>query len=168
MYNHVLIERDDFVEKEQKADELAEWLAEYIRQKGYRAYAQSEKNNFRSGNFDRSTRSSTLPHKTIALLSGLGFIGKNNLLITENYGCAFSMCTVLTDSPITAEKHSLVSIKCGSCDACVKVCPEKAIHGNEWTQSGGREDLVDVSKCSCTLKCMVFCPWTLRYAGQIK
>lgn len=168
MYNNVQIERDEFLEKERKADELAEWLAEYIQQKGYHAYAQSEKSNLQSGNFDEKTRTSTLPHKTIARLTGLGFIGKNNLLVTKNYGCAISMCTVLTDAPILTEKHPLVPSKCGECSICKSVCPAKAIYGNDWTQEGGREKLVDVLKCLCTLKCLINCPWTLKYAGVKK
>lgn len=164
IYNNIQIEHDEFLEKEQKADELAEWLAVYIQQKGYHAYAQSEKNNLHSGNYDEKTRTSTLPHKTIARLAGLGFIGKNNLLVTEDYGCAFSMCTVLTDAPILTVKHPLVTSKCGECNICKNICPAKAIRGNEWTQDVGRESLVDVFKCFCALKCMINCPWTLKYA----
>jgi epoxyqueuosine reductase QueG len=31
---------------------------------------------------------SALPHKTIAILSGIGYIGKSNLFITEEFGAA--------------------------------------------------------------------------------
>jgi epoxyqueuosine reductase len=166
MRNNLQIEHDEFVEKEHETDELADWLAAYIRQKGYRAYSQSEQNHMKNGNYDEETRSSILPHKTIARAAGLGFIGKNNLLVTQDYGCTFSMCTVLTDAPISAESHPAFFSKCGKCDVCKKACPAQAIHGNEWTLNGGREAVVDVSKCICTLKCMVNCPWTLRYARQ--
>jgi len=159
-------DQDEFVDKEHETDELADWLAEYIWQKGYRAYSQSEKNIEKSGNYDEKTRSSRLPHKTIARLAGLGFIGKNNLLITKDYGCAFSMCTVLTDAPILTETYPLISSKCGPCDVCKTVCPGHAIYGNEWTESGGRDAIVDVFKCVCPLKCMVNCPHTLKYAFQ--
>ncbi len=66
MRNDLQTDHDEFVEKEQKTDELADWIAAYINQKGYRAYSQSEKNNMESGNYDEKTRSSILPHKTIA------------------------------------------------------------------------------------------------------
>lgn len=166
MRKDLQIDHDEFLEKEHITDELADWLAEYIHQKGYCAYSQSEQNNAKSGNFEKETRTSTLPHKTIARMAGLGFIGKNNLLVTQDYGCAFSMCTVLTDAPITAESHPIVPSKCGKCDICKNVCPAQAIQGNEWTLSGDREALVDVFKCNCPLKCMLNCPWTLKYAGQ--
>jgi len=158
--------RDEFVDKEHQTNELADWLAEYIRQKGYRAYSQSEQSIEKNGNYDEKTRSSRLPHKTIARLAGLGFIGKNNLLIIKDYGCAFSMCTVLTDAPILAEAHPPISSKCGQCDVCKTVCPGHAFYGNEWSESGSRDAVVDVFKCICPLKCMVNCPHTLKYALQ--
>lgn len=160
------IEHDDFVEKEHAADALADELAEYIRQRGHRAYSQSEESNFQNGNFNPGTKSSKLPHKTIARLAGLGYIGKNNLLIHEEFGCAFSMCTVLTDAPIVTKNYPSVSEKCGFCDICRQVCPDGAILGNEWSENGGREAVVDVFKCTCGLKCMVNCPQTLAYALQ--
>lgn len=167
-FNNIQMAHDEYLEKDQKVNELAEWLAIYIQQRGYRAYAQSENNNLQNGRYDEKTRTSALPHKTIARLAGLGFIGKNNLLVTEDYGCGFCMCTVLTDAPIQVEKYPLISSRCGSCHICKRICPAKAIHGNEWTLSGGRENLIDVFKCSCPLKCMVNCPWTLKYAGVME
>jgi len=157
-------QNDEFVQKEKRADEIAEQLADFIRNKGYNAYPQSEKGNAESGHYDEATATSTLPHKTIARLAGLGFIGKSDLFVTEKYGSAFSMCTVLTDAPVEIENKPLIQPKCGACDLCVKACPAGAIHGREWTESGGRESIVDVTKCFCALKCMVACPWTLRYA----
>jgi len=50
---------------------------------GYPSCSQSEKSNDQSGGFDAANRSSKLPHKTIARLAGIGYIGKNNLLITD-------------------------------------------------------------------------------------
>ena len=173
MYNNLPVENDEFIEKEQKVEELADWLSEYIKKKGYDAHSQSERSNAKKGyiekkyiNPDLEQGISILPQKTIARLAGIGFIGKNNLLVTEEYGCAFSMCSVLTNAPISKESASLVSPKCGNCDVCVQICPGKAILGNQWTEIGGRESLIDVSKCFCALKCMMACPWTLKYARR--
>ena len=157
---------DEFMEKEHEADALADWLAEHLQRKGYRSYSQSEQSNSQAGNYDYLTSKSRLPHKTIARLAGIGFIGKNNLLINENFGCAFSMCTVLTDAPIIADRNSLIPSVCGECEICKQVCPGGAILGNGWSEHTGREDLVDVSQCTCSLKCMVHCPQTLNYALQ--
>lgn len=77
--------------EENKTDELADELATIIQEKGYKAISQSEKGIDFRGEYDEKTKSSTLPHKKIATMSGLGWIGKNNLLVTEKYGAAISM-----------------------------------------------------------------------------
>ena len=110
---------------------------------------------------------SILPQKTIARIAGFGFIGKNNLLITKEYDCALCMCSVLTDAPVVTERHPIIPPQCGSCGECVKSCTGKAIRGNEWTIDGGRESVVDVSKCCCPLKCVIVCPWTVKYASRV-
>jgi len=154
----------EFVDKEHETDAIADWLAEYLRQQGYKSYSQSENSHSQNGNFDEKTLTSILPHRTIARLAGIGYIGKNNLLINEKYGCAFSMCTVLTNAPITTEEYPLVLSECGDCGVCKQVCPDNVILGNEWSEITGREGVVDVFKCTCALKCMVNCPHTLKYA----
>lgn len=78
-YIHRLITEDDidyseFMETENRTDHLAEWVADYIFTKGYRAFAQSEKNLIKQGNYNEFTKSTLLPHKKIALLAGLGWI----------------------------------------------------------------------------------------------
>ena len=156
----------EFADIEHGTDALADWLAEYLREKGYRAYSQSEKSNEQSGNYEEENLSTSLPHKTIARLAGIGYIGKNNLLITEEFGCAISMCSVLTDAPVVPESHTIISAECGDCDICKEICPGGAIAGNEWSESVGREYMADVFKCNCAIKCVVNCPKTLAYAEQ--
>jgi len=156
----------EFAEMEHETDALADWLAEYLRGKGYRVYSQSEESNEGSGNYDKSTMSSTLPHKTIAGLAGIGYIGKNNLLITEEFGCAISMCTVLTDAPVESDNQSIIPSGCGDCEICKEVCPGGAITGNGWSQGAGRDEVVDVYRCNCALKCIVNCPKTMEYIND--
>ena len=162
--NEEKTERDEFVDKERETDVLADELADYIRRKGYKAFSQSEENLIQSGNYDEESHTTALPHKTIARLAGIGFMGKNDLLITEEFGCAFSMCTVLTDAPLATDSYPIISSDCGDCDICKEVCAKNAILGNEWSEAAGREGVVDVYKCYCALKCVVHCPHTLKYA----
>ena len=156
--------RDEFLEKERAVDGLADRLAEHLQAKGWRAFPQSEAALMKNGGFDAATRSSRLPHKTIARLAGMGFVGKNNLLVTREYGCGFCMCTVLTDAPLAVEKRPPQEPGCGACEVCKTVCPAHAIHGVEWSEEGGRDAVVDVFKCACALRCVVNCPRTLEYA----
>lgn len=159
---------NEFSEKEHRADKLAEWTAEYLQDQGYKAFAQSEENIGQNGYFNTETKSSTLPHKTIALLTGLGWIGKNDLLITQDYGCAICMCSVLTDAPIDVKAHPLINSKCGECDICKQICPTNAILGNVWSKNCNRDMLIDVFRCECCLKCLSHCPWTVNYTKKEK
>jgi epoxyqueuosine reductase QueG len=156
-------DRSEFSKEERAVDGLAEGLAELLLSMGHRSYAQSESNIIRDGLIDRETRASVLPHKTVALLSGIGWIGKSDLLVTPRFGSGFCMCTVLTDAPFAAGRKEVMTPQCGECNVCRANCPVHAISGNDWQPGCGRESLVDISLCTQCLRCLVLCPWTQRY-----
>jgi epoxyqueuosine reductase len=153
----------EFGEKEHRADELAEWTSDFIVAKGYKAFAQSEKNLSLHGFYDETTKTTPLPHKKIAILSGLGWIGKNNLLITKEYGSAMCICSVLTNAPLPTENNPIIMPKCGKCTVCKDFCPMGAIYGSTWTPGMNRDFIVNVYHCDGCLKCLVNCPWTQKY-----
>jgi epoxyqueuosine reductase QueG len=64
-------------------------------------------------------------HKKIGELAGLGFIGRNNLLVNPDFGSRFRLTTILTNAPLEADKR--LKIDCGTCSECIKVCPVSAI-----------------------------------------
>jgi epoxyqueuosine reductase QueG len=66
-----------------------------------------------------------LSHKKVAYLAGLGWIGRNNLLVNERLGARFRLSCVLTDMPLEADRP--VESGCGACRACVESCPCRAI-----------------------------------------
>jgi epoxyqueuosine reductase len=71
-----------------------------------------------------------LSHKRIATAAGLGWIGRNNLLVTPEHGSQVRLATVLTDIPFEATHYSPLithSSGCGSCRACIATCPAQAI-----------------------------------------
>jgi len=69
-----------------------------------------------------------LSHRQVAVELGMGFYGRNNLLVTPKYGSQVRLATILTDfpaeipGPCKTGKYS-----CGNCSACAAVCPAKAI-----------------------------------------
>ncbi|MCF8358499.1 MAG: hypothetical protein K9H26_07050 [Prolixibacteraceae bacterium] len=163
MIRNGLMNEDEFNLKEIRANNMADHLASFITKKGYGAYSQSEENIEKTGYYDNKNFITPLPHKTIARLAGLGWIGKNDLLINPEMGCAFCMCSVLTDAPLNTESHQSLPSECGDCDVCVKICPVDAICGKNWDEAQSRDELVNVHKCITCLKCMVFCPYTKTY-----
>lgn len=157
------LDHSEFREKEHKADELAEWSADFIIAKGYNALAQSEKSLLAHGFYDEAAKTTPLPHKAIALLSGLGWIGKDNLLVTTEYGSAFCMCTILTDAPLLTENKPILMSRCGECTVCKDICPVGVIHGYTWNRDVHRDLIVDVYHCISCLKCLANCIWTQKY-----
>ncbi len=90
-----------------------------------------------------------LPHKTVAVLSGLGFVGKSGLFLSAEYGSKVRLATVLTNMPLKREL-SLIENGCGDCQACKKACPAGAIFGELPTTNGERN--FDAEKCSRYMK----------------
>ena len=129
---------------------------------------------------DYKTLTTSLPHKTVARLAGLGWIGKSALLITEEYGTAVRFATALTDAKFEAAKP-LNASRCGDCRKCVDNCPAKAISGRNWKLGLEREAIYDAFACCDMTRrlsnkigfnthicgiCINVCPWTQKYISR--
>jgi len=68
-----------------------------------------------------------LSHREIAGLAGLGWMGRNNLLITPEFGSMVRLVTVLTDMELPAQSGDHAGEDCGTCRKCVMMCPVGAI-----------------------------------------
>lgn len=86
-------------------------------------------------------------HKTAATRSGLGWIGKNGLLVTPEFGPRVRLGTVLTDWPLPVE-DPVTKSACRTCDLCVKACPAIALTGRNWEAGMERCQIVDAKACS--------------------
>lgn len=93
--------------------------------------------------------SGLVSHKTCAVLSGLGFVGKSGLFLSEKYGSKVRLATVLTDMPLSSE-HPVIENGCGSCEICKNACPAGAIFG-ELPKANGERNF-DPEKCSKYMK----------------
>lgn len=152
---------------------LAGKVSEFIKEKGYNAdfIPPTQKVD------DPERLYAEFPHKTAATLAGLGWIGKNAVLVTKKYGSAVRIITVFTDAPLVAEKPVLKSY-CGNCDNCREHCPAGAIFGVKWSQGMPREKLLNIRRCfeysrkmgyeagpghGVCGRCIAVCPWTEKY-----
>jgi epoxyqueuosine reductase len=66
-----------------------------------------------------------LSHKHVGRAAGLGWFGRNNLLVNPALGSRFRLVTVLTD--VQLEAAAPLADGCGTCRACVATCPASAI-----------------------------------------
>ena len=85
-------------------------------------------------------------NKMAASLAGLGWVGKNCLLITPDRGPRVRWGAILTDAPLSAGKL-LQGKGCGGCNICVEACPAGAFTGKSFIPSEPRAERMDAMKC---------------------
>jgi len=96
---------------------------------------------------DWQRQTAHLSHKMIALRAGMGWIGRNNLLVHPEYGSRIRLATILTDMPLSTSEP-LKSGSCGDCRKCIEACPVSAIKEThkEWDKQACLEKLKSYSK----------------------
>jgi epoxyqueuosine reductase len=83
-----------------------------------------------------------LSHREAGFRSGLGWRGRNNLLVNPRFGSQVRYITVLTDLALP-EGRALES-DCGQCVKCLEVCPVGAIHEDP--------EQFDLDRCAAQLR----------------
>jgi len=120
---------------------------------------------------------SSLPEKKLAEAGGLGFIGRNTLLIEKTYGSRGLLAGMILPLELEVSPPSKESISpgCGTCRACEESCPGSALRDfslnrekclQHWTSSEGiipdRLKKVWGNRIyGCTV-CQDVCPWNRK------
>ncbi len=81
--------------------------------------------------------SSPIMEKSLAERAGLGFLGKNTLLINKQFGSWILLGELLTSLQLPIDKP--ITGTCGTCTRCIDICPTNAI-----LQPG---QMLDATKC---------------------
>ncbi|MBN2145204.1 MAG: epoxyqueuosine reductase [Candidatus Aureabacteria bacterium] len=95
-------------------------LTQWIEQKGFNALPIAA-----SIVLDFDANLAHLSHRHAAYYAGLGWYGRNNLLVHPHYGARLRFATVLTDLPLQCGEP--LTGDCGDCRDCTGVCPAGAI-----------------------------------------
>lgn len=82
------------------------------------------------------TDSAPILERAWAKKSGLGWIGKNSMLINPKKGSFYFLAEIILD--VEFDYDAPIKDYCGTCNACVEACPTEAILPNK---------VVDGSKC---------------------
>ena len=112
-------------------------VADHIQKRGFRSLPIAA-----SQIVDWEGQRAHVSHKHVGRAAGLGWFGRNNLLVNPALGARFRLVTVLTDMPL--EAGAPLDRDCGPCRACAAPCPAGAIKDR-------REDF-DHRACYETLK----------------
>lgn len=124
-----------------RLDHVASRVSSVLQQSGHRVLPIPA-----SQTVDTMHQRSAFSHKLAAHLAGLGWIGRNCLLITPEVGPRVRWATVLTDAPLTPTGTSMGQ-RCGSCRQCVDACPAQAFTGEPYRDGDPREARFDFHKC---------------------
>jgi epoxyqueuosine reductase len=106
-----------------------------------------------------------------AARSGVGFYGKNTLLITRRFGSWVVLGTLVSD--LELETTASLELDCGSCALCIEACPTGALDEpgtldatkclSYWTQSAHEapepyREALEAQVYGCDI-CQDVCPW---------
>jgi epoxyqueuosine reductase len=104
-------------------DQAALFCATECRRMGYRAFPVPA-----SQMMDWDRLLGHLSHRELGALAGIGWRGRNNLLVHPEFGSQVRYASVLTDAPLPDRGLALdAAAGCGDCRECVGVCPAGAI-----------------------------------------
>lgn len=101
-------------------DQIGLRIASVIQARGWRAFPVPSSQVV---NWENLT--GHISHKVIGRLAGLGWIGRNNLLVNPRHGARVRYASVLTDLVLPADTP--IEDDCGDCSRCVTACPGGAI-----------------------------------------
>lgn len=76
------------------------------------------------------TDSAPLAEKSYAVRAGLGWIGRNSLLVTPSHGSMLHLGELLIDEEVDIYDTPMEAVGCGECRRCIEACPNGAILEN--------------------------------------
>lgn len=179
---------------------LFSWKGKRIRALLPASYAEKEKAPVRVGDYLRAYLKSTgchvqyaprLPRKLLAVRSGLGRYGRNNICYVEGMGSYLNLTPYFSDIPCIEDTWQEIRQmdQCLTCQACVRACPtaailpERFLINNErcltyFNEAGGEWDFPDWIDPSlhhtpygcmrCQMACPVNGPWNKAAMEQVK
>ena len=90
---------------------LAARLKEYAHDMTFRAFADS----------------APLAEKSLAVRAGLGWIGRNSLLVNPDLGSMLHLGELVISEDVDAYSMPMTAVGCGECRRCIAACPNGAI-----------------------------------------
>lgn len=128
----VVVVLDNYYTPDSDADRSAPRVAKYARGEdyhrvtGHRLELLAECLREQGATLSRSfADAGPVPERELAQRAGLGWIGKNTMLVRPEVGSFFFIGSVFTDLPLRADLPFELD-RCGSCTRCLDACPTGA------------------------------------------
>ena len=90
----------------------------------------------------KTTITDELPLKSVAVRAGVGWQGKNSLILNEEHGSWLALKCLLIDQEMEPDEPH--ENRCGDCTSCIDACPTGAIKA---------PGVIDVNRCIDYLTC---------------
>jgi epoxyqueuosine reductase len=109
--------------------------------------------------------------KDAAVLAGLGAIGRNNLLITPQFGPRVRLRAVITAAEMAPSRVMDIKPCPETCDRCIQACPVNALEGGRFNRERclssplHRRALSPAAELWCN-RCSSVCPIGIRVPGD--
>lgn len=111
------------------------WLVRrFLRQKGFRCFAGET--------YGGGLMNTGICFTRTAESCGVGYVGKNNTLITEKYGPRINMTCMATDASLKPDIVKVES-RCGKCRACQNACMSGAVLGDGFFHQRQCESIIN-------------------------
>lgn len=133
---------EDITEAREGVEEILTGIKQLLEESGISYFVPQ------AGQRDEFALMAPFSYKYAAVKAGLGWIGRNDALITEEYGPRLRLSAVLIGAALPTQE-GVTQSKCPEfCMECVSHCPHKALKGSQWMPDSKREDLIDIHRCN--------------------
>ena len=132
---HVLLH-----DKRDELNSILDTISTFLRQARIHHYVSPDAGQ------DNTTLMNRFPHKLAATRAGLGWIGKNCLLVTRESGPRVRLGAILLDADVPVNE-AVTESECGECRLCVEACPYECLHDVNWRPGMERAELFDAFLC---------------------
>ena len=130
------------------------------------------------GSFRLSIDMQPVLERDLAYRAGLGWFGKNSMLISKEHGSFFIIASIILNKKLNIETKSIETDHCGHCTKCIDACPTNAIIDNKTIDSKKcishftielfkdvqrpkefKDDREEIFGCDV---CQSVCPWNIK------
>ncbi len=129
----VVVVLENYYAPDTAADLEAPRVAKYARGQDYHRVTRARVDRLGEFLLERGARvvhsyvdDGPVPERALAYNAGLGWIGKNTMLIRPGVGSFFFIGTIFTDLPLPVDAPMTID-HCGSCTRCLEACPTGAL-----------------------------------------